>query len=259
MKVNKQTLQTITFDVGDKVWSILDHIHKTSGVNKTTQVKRIIETIVDNIDVVYSVINEDIMQKVNQLELQADELRALVKENDAKVEKSKAIIVDADATDDVVVVDDKQVEADLEKSSPVVIDAESISYAVYKGLKWDDGLAIPILASLVHRDKNLMSQCEKKYKNESYSLRGKSILDSFINDNKSVHELCCDYPTPQHYSQAESGFVGKLQTIASGKGWDFRNNLNHKMSYQNMVTQICKAFYKHGTREQKNRIFFGAE
>ena len=79
MKVNKQTLQTITFDVGDKVWSILDHIHKTSGVNKTTQVKRIIETIVDNIDVVYSVINEDIMQKVNQLELQADELRALVK------------------------------------------------------------------------------------------------------------------------------------------------------------------------------------
>ena len=138
MKVNKQTLQTITFDVGDKVWSILDHIHKTSGVNKTTQVKRIIETIVDNIDVVYSVINEDIMQKVNQLELQADELRALVKENDAKVEKSKAIIVDADATDDVVVVDDKQVEADLEKSSPVVIDAESISYAVYKGLKWDE-------------------------------------------------------------------------------------------------------------------------
>ena len=154
MEINKQTLKTITFDVEDKVWSILDHIHKTSGVNKTTQVKRIIEAIVDNIDVVYSVINEDIMQKVNQLELQADELRALVKENDAKVEKSKAIIVDADATDDVVVVDDKQVEAELEKSSPVVIDTESISYAVYKGLKWDDGLAIPILSRLVHRDKN---------------------------------------------------------------------------------------------------------
>ena len=107
------------------------------------------------------------------------------------------------------------------------------NWKLYTSLKYDDGLCFPILKAIAKRHPELVDQCKSKYMNRFYSIRGERILDMFKNEEMNVFE------------------ISAREMIEDKRG----QHKIRRMSIQNVIVQILKGFYWHGTKQEIQSIF----
>lgn len=109
----------------------------------------------------------------------------------------------------------------------------STNWKLYTSLKYDDGLCFPILKAIAKRHPELKDQCKSKYMNKFYSIRGERILDMFKTEEMNVFE------------------ISTREMIQDKRG----QHKIRRMSIQNVIVQIMKGFYWHGTKQEVQAIF----
>jgi len=112
-------------------------------------------------------------------------------------------------------------------------EASTTDWKLYSGIRYNSGLGLQILASLLNKNPDMKATCLSKYKNRSYRIRGERILDMFETDDMSIFE------------------ISRKEMISDGRG---QHGVRH-MSLQNTVLQVCKAIYHHGCEKDKAVVF----
>jgi len=112
-------------------------------------------------------------------------------------------------------------------------EASATDWKLYSGIRYNSGLGLQILASLLNKNPDMKATCLSNYKNGSYRIRGERILDMFETDGMSIFE------------------ISRKEMITDGRG---QHGVRH-MSLQNTVLQVCKAIYHHGCEKDKAVVF----
>jgi len=112
-------------------------------------------------------------------------------------------------------------------------EASATDWKLYSGIRYNSGLGLQILASLLNKNPDMKATCLSKYMNGSYRIRGERILDMFETDDMSIFE------------------ISRKELITDGRG---QHGSRH-MSLQNTVLQVCKAIYHHGSAKDKAVVF----
>ena len=112
-------------------------------------------------------------------------------------------------------------------------EASTTDWKLYSGIRYNSGLGLQILASLLNKNPDMKATCLSKYMNGSYRIRGERILDMFETDDMSIFE------------------ISRKELITDGRG---QHGSRH-MSLQNTVLQVCKAIYHHGSAKDKAVVF----
>ena len=112
-------------------------------------------------------------------------------------------------------------------------EASTTDWKLYSGIRYNSGLGLQILASLLNKNPDMKATCLSNYKNGSYRIRGERILDMFETDGMSIFE------------------ISRKEMITDGRG---QHGVRH-MSLQNTVLQVCKAIYHHGCEKDKAVVF----
>ena len=112
-------------------------------------------------------------------------------------------------------------------------EASATDWKLYSGIRYNSGLGLQILASLLNKNPDMKATCLSNYKNGSYRIRGERILDMFETDDMSIFE------------------ISRKEMITDGRG---QHGVRH-MSLQNTVLQVCKAIYHHGSAKDKAVVF----
>jgi len=112
-------------------------------------------------------------------------------------------------------------------------EASTTDWKLYSGIRYNSGLGLQILASLLNQNPDMKATCLSNYKNGSYRIRGERILDMFETDDMSIFE------------------ISRKEMITDGRG---QHGVRH-MSLQNTVLQVCKAIYHHGCEKDKAVVF----
>ena len=112
-------------------------------------------------------------------------------------------------------------------------EASTTDWKLYSGIRYNSGLGLQILASLLNKNPDMKATCLSNYKNGSYRIRGERILDMFETDGMSIFE------------------ISRKEMITDGRG---QHGVRH-MSLQNTVLQVCKAIYHHGSAKDKAVVF----
>ena len=103
----------------------------------------------------------------------------------------------------------------------------NIDYSVYNGLKFDNGMSIPILNAILNSNPNVKTSTTDKYMNKMYQARGSQIYDAFKNDDKSIYEL-----------------IREFRSLKTGK----------MLTSLGMISALCKAIYWHGTQSESKKL-----
>ena len=112
-------------------------------------------------------------------------------------------------------------------------EASTTDWKIYSGIRYNSGLGLQILASLLNKNPDMKATCLSRYMNGSYRIRGERILDMFETDDMSIFE------------------ISRKELITDGRG---QHGSRH-MSLQNTVLQVCKAIYHHGSAKDKAVVF----
>ena len=112
-------------------------------------------------------------------------------------------------------------------------EASTTDWKLYSGIRYNSGLGLQILASLLNQNPDMKATCLSNYKNGSYRIRGERILDMFETDDNSIFE------------------ISRKELITDSRG----QHSTRYMSLQNTVLQVCKAIYHHGSAKDKAVVF----
>lgn len=112
-------------------------------------------------------------------------------------------------------------------------EASTTDWKLYSGIRYNSGLGLQILASLLNKNPDMKATCLSKYMNGSYRIRGERILDMFETDDMSIFE------------------ISRKELITDSRG----QHSTRYMSLQNTVLQVCKAIYHHGSAKDKAVVF----
>ena len=103
----------------------------------------------------------------------------------------------------------------------------TVDYSIYNGLRFDDGMSIPILNAILNSNPNVKTSATDKYMNKMYQARGNQIYDAFKNDDKSIYEL-----------------IREFRSLKTGK----------QLTSLGMITALCKAIYWHGSQHESKKL-----
>ena len=112
-------------------------------------------------------------------------------------------------------------------------EGSTTDWKLYSGIRYNSGLGLQILGSLLNQNPDMKSSCLSKYMNGSYRIRGERLLDMFETDDMSIFE------------------ISRKELITDGRG---QHGVRH-MSLQNTVLQVCKAIYHHGSANDRSVVF----
>ena len=103
----------------------------------------------------------------------------------------------------------------------------NVDYSVYNGIRFDSGMSIPILNTILNSNPNVKTSTTDKYMNKMYSARGSQIYDAFKNDDKSIFEL-----------------IREFRSLKTGK----------MLTSLGMISALCKAIYWHGSQSESRKL-----
>jgi hypothetical protein len=127
----------------------------------------------------------------------------------------------------------KEKEAVKTNVSEETKEGSTTDWKLYSGIRYNSGLGLQILGSLLNQNPDMKSSCLSKYMNGSYRIRGERLLDMFETDDMSIFE------------------ISRKELITDGRG----QHGSRYMSLQNTVLQVCKAIYHHGSANDRLMVF----